>query len=119
MAYQGIPATPAYWPYAGTVLTDADTTIEPFTDKAGVYVLPAGTLTANRVLTVNNTGGIGPWALWLAVYDLSASTYTIKNSATTTIFTKAASPGRAILFQIYSASGGAWVANIAQYINPR
>ncbi len=106
----------SYEPFHGTDLPDADTTIEPWTDKAGVYVLQAGKLTANRVLTVNNTGGSGPFVVSILVRDISANTYTIKNSAAATLFTKGASPGRAILFALYSGAGGAFATNYFTYV---
>jgi hypothetical protein len=116
--YQPIPQIVDPIPYAAAYLTDADATVEPFTDKIGIYILRAGTLTANRVLQVNNTNGLSTWEVQIAVYDLSAHTYTINSSTPATIYTKGASPGRAILYQLYSAAGAAFVANVARYIRP-
>lgn len=48
-AFSGLPGP-------GTVLTDATVSINPKTDQASAYVLQAGTLTADRTLTVANGG---------------------------------------------------------------
>jgi hypothetical protein len=118
MAYQNIPARfqlPAPYP-ATALLGDADTTIQPFTDKVGLYILPAGTLTANRILTIGSTGGIVTWQIYIAVYDLSANTYTIKENGGGTLWTRPASPGRAIVYQPFCTNGPLWIVNAANYI---
>ena len=109
-----VPYANFYRPLIGTLLTDADATIDPQTDKIGMYVLPAGTLTANRVLTVANAGGTSTQLVVIIRFDLSAFTYTIRNSAPTTLYTSPASPGVPIEYAIYY-TGGVWVANYFQY----
>lgn len=100
---------------AAALLPDADLTIAPDTDKASLYILPAGRLTSNRVLTVDNAGGTASAAMYVAVFDLSAFTYTIRNSTPATAFTKGASPGQAKMYSLFH-SAGAWIANIAYWI---
>lgn len=85
----------------GANLTDADITIDPNADKCNLYVLPAGTLTGNRSVTVASTSPAGTIVL-IVVEDISANTYTIKSNAGATLWTKAASPGQAICFQVYT-----------------
>ena len=65
---------------AGTALTNADATINPGTDKASEYTLPAATLNAPHVLTMG-TGGTPTTGLtvWIIRRDLTANTYTINN----------------------------------------
>ena len=65
---------------AGTALTNADATINPGTDNASEYTLPAATLNAPHVLTMG-TGGNPTTGLtaWIIRRDLTANTYTINN----------------------------------------
>lgn len=43
-------------PVSGTAITNADVTINPGTDKASRYTLPATTYTGNHVITLGTTG---------------------------------------------------------------
>ena len=65
---------------SGVNLTNANTTINPGTDKASKYTLPAAILSANHVLTLG-TGGSPTTGLtvWIVRRDLTANTYTINN----------------------------------------
>ena len=64
----------------GTALTNADATINPGTDKASEYTLPAATLNAAHVLTMG-TGGTPTTGLtvWIIRRDLTANIYTVNN----------------------------------------
>ena len=95
------------------VLTDADATIQPFTDGCSRYVLPAGTLTGNRVLTLGIVSAFPIAVLDIVVLDTSVHTFTIKNNAGTTIFTKGASDP-AKTYEAY-VTGGDWIASTAWF----
>jgi hypothetical protein len=80
----------------GANLLDATASIAPGTSAGLYFVLPAATLTANRVLTM--TGGTGLRAgdsVFIRVDDVSAFTYTMSNGGTVpaTMVTKPISPG--------------------------
>lgn len=93
-----------------TLLTDADASIAPGTDNCSRYILPAGTLTANRALTVAVTGSSNSDSCEIVVLDTSANTYEIRNSGgVVVLFTKGASRP-ATIFRIYMTAGE-WVAN--------
>jgi hypothetical protein len=66
--------------YPGANLTDANATINPGTDKASEYTLPASTLSTNRTLTLGTSGSPVTYGYVLIVRrDLSANTYTVNN----------------------------------------
>lgn len=102
----------------GADLTDADTTLQPFTDRAWFYVLPAGTLTASRTFTLGNTNfyNTAGMFLWCGIlrYDTSANTVVVKKADTTTIYTDPASPAAARLLVFACDATGVWAAS--QYI---
>jgi hypothetical protein len=80
-------------PATGANLGNADATINPASDKASLYLLPAGTLTAARVLTLGVSGApITSSVLQVVRRDLSANTLTVNDDAGTTLLTFAASP---------------------------
>ncbi len=83
-------------PAVGSNLTDADATVNPASSAISASVLPASTLTANRVLTIGVSGSPATGLVYQVVRrDLSAHTYTVKDDAGTTLFTFAASPSGA------------------------
>lgn len=96
----------------GADLINADQTIQPFTDRAFFYVLPAGTLTANRIVTFGNTGfytAAGPvFVAGIIRLDTSAFTLTVRRADATVIYTDPASPppARTILFTC--STSGVW-----------
>jgi hypothetical protein len=94
----------------GADLTDADITITPGDDKCSLYVLPAGTLTANRAVTVSPTNANSTDTCRIVVRDTSSHTYRINNGGGTQIYLRAASPGCAQAFDLY-LSAGQWIAN--------
>lgn len=78
---------------AGAALTNADATVNPASDVASEYTLPAATLSANRVLTLGVTGSpITNSIVQISRRDLTANTYTVKDDAGTTLLTFAVSP---------------------------
>jgi hypothetical protein len=56
-------------------------TIDPGTDMASMYTMPASTLSTNRVITLGVTGTLyaGTSTVWVARRDTSANTLTIQN----------------------------------------
>lgn len=98
---------------SAAVLTDANATIQPFTDACSRYILPAGTLTANRVLTLGITGAIPGRVCEIVILDTSAATYTINNNAGAPIAAKGISDP-AQTFQVY-LNGADWVASTSWY----
>ncbi len=65
---------------AGAALTDASVTINPTTLKISKSILQDGVITANRVLTLDNTGGAITTQIYnVVVLDTSAFTYSIFN----------------------------------------
>lgn len=95
---------------ATALLTGADQTIDPFTDKVSRYIVPAGSQVANATLTITNAGAPGDRHLiHIIVLDTSAFTYTIRNSTPTTAFTKAASDPAAVY--VLFGNTGVWQIN--------
>lgn len=122
MAYQAIPSTAVAamtnMYQRGADLGDASVTIQPFTDRAWFYVLPAGTLTASRTITLGNTNfyntaGITLWCGILRL-DTSANTLVIKKADGTTIYTDPASPAQSRYLQFACDNTGVWLAG--QYL---
>lgn len=72
-------------------LTDADQTVQPATDKASLYTIPA-TVTGTHIYTFGNTGAT---ALRESFYVVNKSSFsqTIKNAAGTTVGTLPAASG--------------------------
>jgi hypothetical protein len=80
-------------PATGPNLTDADATVNPASSAISASVLPASTLTGNRVLTIGVSGSPTTQQIYQVIRrDVSAHTYTVKDDAGTTLFTFAASP---------------------------
>lgn len=100
----GLPRQPAIY------LPNADITINPNTDNCALYVLLPETLTAPRVLTVDNAGGDNSKIVQIAVRDTSSHTYDIRNSTPTLQYQKTANRPAAT-YQLFH-SGGTWNANI-------
>lgn len=103
-------ANRAAMPRLATLLTDANQTINPNTDHCALYVLPSGTLSANRTLTVTNSEGDNSKIIQIVVLDTSAFTYDINNNTPTLLYQKTASRPAAV-YQLYH-SGGIWGANV-------
>lgn len=77
---QGAQGNGGTQPNPGANLTDANATIQPNTDKASEYTLPAATLSTNRSLTIGVTGPpITDSIVQIVRRDLSANTYTVIN----------------------------------------
>jgi len=80
----------------GPALTNADSTINPGTDKASEYTAAAGLYTGSHNLTLGTAGSpIGSSTVWLIFRDISANVITVINGGANvgTIFTRPASPG--------------------------
>jgi hypothetical protein len=69
---------------SGTNLGNASVTINPGSDNASFYSMPAGTLGANQVITLGVTGTLyaGASTVWIQRRDVSAYTLTIQNGGT-------------------------------------
>lgn len=101
----------------GADIPNANITLQPFTDRAYFYVVPAGTLTANRIITLGIANqaamGVDALAYQIAIVRLDTSpfTLTIRRNDLVVIHTDPASPpaGRNLIFVCTSA--GAWVQN--------
>lgn len=81
-------------PQVGNNLADADATI--IITGGAVRVIPAGTLTANRVIDVDNTSAIDNEEIVIARYDVSAFTVTVRDNSNATVFTMPASTAMAL-----------------------
>lgn len=80
-------------PVRGSDLTNADVTVNPASDKATLYSLPAATLTANHVLTLGVSGSpITNSVVQIERRDLTSNTYTVKNDSGTSLLIFAATP---------------------------
>lgn len=104
-------------PKEGAALTDANATIQPFTDKASQYTLPASTLTTNRTLTLGTTGVLTGTLVRIARKDLTANTYAIANGGTNggTLLTFGASP-TTIEAATFFYNGTDWVYTGREYL---
>lgn len=94
----------------GANLTDADATIQPATDKASQYVLPAATLTTNRTVTLGTTSALTGLMVRIVRRDRTANTLAIG-----AMFTFGASP-TADMEAWFLYNGSYWVFLGAQYI---
>lgn len=92
----------------GGFLTNTDQTIQPGTDKASLYILLPGVLTANHVLTVGTTGANTNDYCKIVRMDKSAFTYTIQNPTPTTLHTTTASSTVDIGYNL-NFSAGNWI----------
>jgi len=111
--YFPLPRQPGEFRVASATLTDASVTIQPFTDKCSKYILPSGTLTANRILTLGVTSAVTSDIIQIVVLDISAHTYRINDDAGTQLVLKGASPGQAHTYQFYYNGGtGHFIANV-------
>lgn len=107
-------------PASGPNLTDADVTVNPHTDAASQYTLPAATLTADHVV---NLGVAGPpitgTLVTIVRRDLTAHAYTVGNAGANpgTLLTFDPSPAgpQAATFFFNSAD---WVLVGFQYVSP-
>ncbi len=91
-----------YQPTLGSNLTDADATVSPASDEVSEYVLPAATLSANRILTLGIAGTPDfKFVVRIIRADLTNKTYTVKNDAGTTLYTFTASPTGAVGASFY------------------
>lgn len=98
---------------APALLGDASVTLQPFTDLAGLYIMPPNTMTANRTITLGNTSAPAAGLLWLVTiirYDRTAFTLTIRRTDLTNIYVDPVSPTSARLFQAY-CNAGVWAQN--------
>lgn len=102
----------------GANLTDADATLQPFTDRAWFYVMPASTMSAARTITLGNTDfyNTAGMFLWCGILrlDTTANTLTVKKTDTTTIYVDPASPAPGRLLVFACDATGVWAAS--QYI---
>jgi hypothetical protein len=90
-------------------LIDDDQEISPAVDGYSRYIMPAGTLTDDRVITIDNTGVAAAMIVELIFLDTSEDfgVTVKKNDGTTTIFTKVAdTPAQGI--QAFVSSGD-WI----------
>lgn len=96
-------------PTQGANLTDADVTIN--ISQGAQRVLPAATLTANRIVTLGTTGSpITGESIAILRRDSTAFTLTIKNNAGTTLIVLPVSTRFAAYFQY---SGSDWILSSA------
>lgn len=98
----------------GADLTDADVTIQPYTDKCSLYVLRDGVITANRTVRLGITSSFGPFTCVIMVLDTSSHTYIVADHAGTALFTHAAN-SVPFLYWGYNGTGTGFIANIQQY----
>lgn len=65
----------------GAPLGDASVTVQPGNDLVSLYVMPAATMSANRIVTLGVAGVLiaGVTTVWIARRDLTANTLTIRN----------------------------------------
>lgn len=106
----------------GPDLVNANQTIQPFTNRAAFYVLPAGTLTANREVTLGNTGFYTTAGMvtivniWRA--DTTAFTLTIRRADAGILYVDPASPPANRLLQFTCNTSGAWASSALQHMQP-
>src|SRR6478736_1205249 len=108
----------AVGPKQGADLGNADVTIQPFTDKCSLYIMPAATMTTPRTITIGNTSAIAGnlWTISIVREDLTSHALVINNAAGSPIFTFTGSPGQAVRCEFYCNSG-VWTVNLVRYVN--
>jgi hypothetical protein len=106
---------------AGANLTNVDATINPGTDAASIYTMPAATMNAARVITLGVTGTLiaGVSTVWIERRDLTANTLTIRNGGTNgTVIPDVvlpASPGNAMRVGA-TYDGVDWIPHTVVYV---
>lgn len=116
MAYEATPSTSlaAYGNIfrRGADIPDADTTIQPFTDRCLFYVVRS--LTANRVITLGNTNFYNTAGIFNTVViwrlDTSANTLTISRADATPIYVDPASPAANRQLWFACSNAGVWTS---------
>jgi hypothetical protein len=106
-------------PTEGAALTNADVTVNPATDGASEYTLPAATLTGNHTVTLGVTGSpITGTTVNIVRKDLTANTYAVINGGTNggTAFTFASAPAGAQVASFFYNSVD-WVFAGFQYVS--
>lgn len=93
---------------AGANLADTDATIQPATDNASQYTLPAATLTMNRTLTLGTTSAWAGLMVRIVRKDVTANTLAVG-----ALFTFPESTAMAAWFQY---TGNDWIFISAGYI---
>lgn len=111
--YVNIPGSPPFSYKRGANLADTDATITPGTDKVSLYVMPAGSQTANRTITLSNAGAAQSEVVDIIREGTEAFTLTINNAAAGLLFTVPVST--AMRVEAFF-SGGAWTLSIWYYI---
>ena len=103
----GVSSPDAWAP--GTNLGDADVTIQPASDQATVYTLPAATLTGPHTYTLGTTGtGSDSVAAWLQIRDLSANAITVKDGSSGLTIATLAGPRAAPVSLGFNWNGAGW-----------
>jgi hypothetical protein len=105
-----------YRPKAGSALTDADQTLQPFTDKSDQYVQSVA-LTSNRTKTLGVTSVVTGTVVRLVRSDTAAFTMAVVNGGTNggTLFTFASTPTE-IQATTFYYNGVDWVLNGFEYL---
>jgi len=105
----------------GAPLGDANTTVQPGNDLVSAYLLPAATLSANRIVTLGVLGTLiaGVTTVWIVRRDLTANTLTIRNGGTNGVLIPdivlPASPPHAMALGA-TYNGADWIPHTVVYI---
>lgn len=107
--------TVLYIPKVAALLTDADATVQPYSTKSGLYVLPSNMLTTDRGLTLGVTGMASPTIVVRIAVMPQTHGFVIKNSVGGTLFTYTAGEA-ATLYTFVNTGGGEFLASSREYI---
>lgn len=110
--YVPIPAASPFSYKRGPNLSDTDQTVTPGTDKLGLYVMPSGTMTANRSITLSNAGAVSGQVVDIVREGTEAFTLTILSAAAATLLVIPANTSE----RFEAFFNGAWVMSIWYYI---
>jgi len=100
----------------GANLTDANATINPATDKASLYVLPANTLTADRQLTLGLGGSPAVGHCPAILVQPQTHNLGVYNDSAGLLFTFTAST-QAMQALFYFNGAGHYTYNVFNYVN--
>ena len=106
-------------PVPGTDLDDSAADIDPWTDKASLYVLPAATLTTNRSRAlVAATGAPDGYRVTVVRRDRTANSFTVTDKASgATLFASGASPTADYAYDVVWNTAN-WVYGTCTIVQP-
>lgn len=103
---------------AGTDLTNSDQTVQPGTDKCGVYFIRPGTLTTGRVITIGDTGSVaGDWVMFVVQQVLGNFNNQFNDAAATPLKTFNCETNGQARAYLFAHNGTHWTFNTTFWVD--